>query len=91
LQQQSRGWFESDEIFQARVQQSLSSWNNQKKNAKKATKPASTSKPTSMSLPTTAKWVTPASRGKPAPIKQANKPSTSGGLFAAMMNDSDSD
>ncbi|GAX24320.1 hypothetical protein FisN_4Lh436 [Fistulifera solaris] len=91
LEQQSRGWFESDEIFQARVQQSLSSWNNQKKNAKKATKPASKSKPTSMSLPTTAKWVTPASRGKPAPKQQTNKPSTSGGLFAAMMNDSDSD
>jgi len=92
LEEASRGWFESDEAFEARVEASRASWEaNNKKTAKK--KPSGGASAGKSALPATTKWVTPgASKGgawsKPAAKK---KQTGSGGLFAAMMNDSDSD
>jgi hypothetical protein len=94
LEQASRGWFESDEIFQTRVR---SCQENFQKSVMATTKTkktttTSTAKPTS-ALPSTTKWVTPGAKKQTAWSKP-NKPKTNtggGGLFAAMMNDSDSD
>jgi hypothetical protein len=93
VQSKSRDWFEEDESFQARVEACEATWlarSKQKKKAAKKTGPATG---------TTSAWsTTAASRpagggwGKPAAAK--NKPTGkagTGGVFGAMMLDSDSD
>ncbi|GKY97458.1 hypothetical protein MPSEU_000704200 [Mayamaea pseudoterrestris] len=92
LEESSRGWFETDEGFQARVQASRSAWESQRKQqkSKMSNKPKAPAGGAYKSVATTAtKWSTPASR-KPVAAKPAAKAS-GGGVFSAMMMDSDSD
>jgi hypothetical protein len=94
LEQASRGWFESEEIFQARVRSCQENFQKSvmATKTKKSTTTTTAAKPTS-ALPSTTKWVTPGAKKQTAWSKP-NKSTTntgSGGLFAAMMNDSDSD
>lgn len=92
-QESSRGWFESDEAFQARVEASRAEWEAKNKKATKK-KPAGAGGSGKSALPATTKWVTPGARtggawSKPAAKKKAP---SAGGVFAAMMmDDSDSD
>ena len=96
LEEASRGWFEDDDTFQARLDISRS----RKVPGAGATKSSSGAgkKPGtgSRSVGGTTNWVTPgglaakqAALGKKAAAK--SKPKSGGGVFAAMMLDSDSD
>lgn len=96
LEEASRGWFEDEDTFQTRLEISRS----RKVPGSGATKPSSGSgkKPGTGSRSTsgTPKWVTPGgvaakqtALGKKAATK--SKPKSGGGVFAAMMMDSDSD
>ena len=88
LEQSSRSWFESDEAFAARIKASQLAWQNQRKATAKK-KPAAAK---SSAMPTTSKWVVPGAKKSAALSKPTKKSTpTGGGLFAAMMNDSDSD
>jgi hypothetical protein len=87
----SRGWFEDDDVFKARLAASRSNFaEKQKSTSKKTPSSGSGYKAT----PVSAKWVTPGTQpkksawGKPATKK---KPAGGGSVFAAMMADSDSD
>jgi hypothetical protein len=91
LQQASRGWFESDEAFDARLlasRKAVAATAKTKKSSTKSTKVASGG-----SLPASAKWVVPGgARGKKtAAAKPKSQAPRGGGVFAAMMMDSDSD
>lgn len=90
LEQNSRGWFEDDDAFQARIDASRAAAAKLKAPAKKAVgKPAGTKSSAGaykVVMPGAAKtgaW------GKP-PVKKSTA-SKGGGVFAAMMADSDSD
>ena len=95
LQEKSRGWFEDDESFEARVEACYEVWESRRKQKKKSVKkPASSGGGGGGSS-----WAT-IGRPKPkAPAKSfggaSKKPSAKGGggggVFAAMMMDSDSD
>jgi hypothetical protein len=92
LELSSRNWFESDDLFQARVKASHLDWEKSRKQAaaKKKTAPKVTATTGSSSAAT--KWVVPGAKKTSAwgqPSQKGVK--TSGGLFAQMMNDSDSD
>mmetsp|Transcript_28723 Transcript_28723/g.58830 ORF Transcript_28723/g.58830 Transcript_28723/m.58830 type:complete len:438 (-) Transcript_28723:250-1563(-) len=89
LEEASRGWFEEDEVFMARVEASRSSANAKEK--QKSRKPASAG--SGYKAKPVASWVTPASSKKKAPARSSakSKAASSGGMFAAMMMDSDSD
>lgn len=89
LELSSRGWFESDEAFDTRVKASRSTWQNQRKQAAAKKKPGASK---TSALPATTKWVVPGAKKSVASSKPVKKTvPTGGGLFAAMMNDSDSD
>jgi hypothetical protein len=94
LEQSSRGWFECDSAFATRIQASQTAWQlAQRKLAaaakKKATKTTSSA---AAALPASTKWVVPGAKKTGAWAKPVAKSKpTGGGLFAAMMNDSDSD
>jgi len=90
FQTSSRGWFETDEAFEARVKASESAWNARRKQAKKKTSKPSTGAAPARQPSAANKWVTP-SAAKPKVAPKAAKPSRGGGVFAAMMMDSDSD
>jgi hypothetical protein len=89
----SKGWFESDEAFEARVEASHRAWQVQLKDQNKK-KAAVAKSGTKSSSGTATKWVTPGARQPGAwgtkSIKAA-APAKAGGLFAAMMQDSDSE
>jgi hypothetical protein len=83
LEQASRGWFESDETFQARVEASREAWKAASKKKKPVGKKTSTQ---------TGAWAVPKQKpARPKPPSTSNRKPASGGLFAAMMEDSDSD
>lgn len=90
LEDASRGWFETDDFFASRVDASRAAWKNSKQ-AKKKTAPKASA---SSALPSSAGWATTAPRKKATPVKTAttrSKQPRGGNLFAAMMEDSDSD
>jgi hypothetical protein len=93
LELSSRNWFESDETFQTRVKASQMNCEKQLKqmaNKKKAAPKAGSSNASSTSA--SSKWVVPGAKKSSAWTKPVTKSiPTGGGLFAAMMNDSDSD
>ena len=84
----SRGWFEEDDAFEARVKASRDAWMAKLKQANKKKK----GKPT---VSSGSAWATATTHKKTAaaPKKTAakSKPKAAGGVFAAMMMDSDSD
>ena len=93
-QKNSQGWFEDDESFALRREASNEAWSTKhKQKGKKAVK-----KPSSSSSARTNAWVT-ATSVRPAKVKSKASNSASkktknkgvGGVFAAMMLDSDSD
>jgi len=92
LEISSRGWFEEDEEFMARIEASRSIWvaNNKKK---KSTKSAA--KSSGYKVATSTSWATPTSRKKPtgrgAATKKKSSNNRGGGIFGAMMMASDSD
>ena len=80
----SRGWFEEDQAFEARVELSKAAWMAKMKQQTKKKKPASSAAAGSA-------WSTPASRNKTtAGSKSSSKSKAkgSGSVFAAMMMDS---
>lgn len=89
----SRGWFEDDDAFEARLAASQSAFTAKEKQKSTSKKPAS-SGGGYKATPVAAKWVTPGAQpkksawGKPDAKK---KPASGGSVFAAMMVDSDSD
>ena len=97
----SRGWFEADDRFKARVDACSAAWAAQHMNKKKV----ATQKPTSSATPATSRgknaWVTTSSiRPQGASMstmsgggvsKKKSSSKGGGGVFAAMMLDSDSD
>lgn len=91
LEQKSRGWFEEDDAFEARVEASDAAWRAQSKSKK------STGKKTSGSgggggWATTTKARPKASMGMAKKTTAAKKNNNrGGGVFGAMMMDSDSD
>jgi hypothetical protein len=92
LELSSRNWFESDDMFQARVKASSVNWEKSRKQAaaKKKSAPKATAVTGASSAAT--KWVVPGAKKTSAwgqPSQKGVK--TGGGLFAQMMNDSDSD
>jgi hypothetical protein len=95
LEQASRGWFEDEDAFDARLAASRRIGVSASKSASKKTgKTASSAATPRSGLPTSAKWVTPGSATAAAKKKAAaSKPKTArgGGVFGAMMMDSDSD
>jgi hypothetical protein len=84
LEENSRGWFESDESFEARVQASRIATKPTAASKKAAAKPVASAAKTS--------WVIPGAKKKAA-TKTASKSKAKGGgsVFQAMMMDSDSD
>lgn len=93
LEERSRGWFESDEAFDDRVKRSRAAGQRKQKTSSKAASGGGAAR-----VPTSTNWVTPgtAPGWKGVTKKKTNnnsksKPSQPGGLFAAMMDDSDSD
>jgi hypothetical protein len=90
LEQASRGWFESDAAFCERIQASQTAWQLAQRKLAAAKKKAT--KTTSSAVPAATKWVVPGAKKTGAWAKPVAKSKpTGGGLFAAMMNDSDSD
>lgn len=97
VQEKSRGWFEEDDVFQARIQASHAAWVTQSKLGKKVVKKAT---PTAAAAPSkTNAWMTSTTarpRGGPVKSSATQNKTTSGkgaggGVFAAMMMDSDSE
>lgn len=95
--QSSKGWFEDEDDFEARVKASQRTWEAQMKTQKKkkAAAPSGGTGRSSASTSAATKWVTPGAR-KPGAWAASKPKKTSapkaGGLFAAMMEDSsDSD
>jgi hypothetical protein len=96
LEQDSRGWFEEDDAFDVRLQASrrLATAAAAKNNSKKNTKSSTGASSSKSSLPSSAKWVTPGGTATAKAKKAAaSKPKATrgGGVFGAMMMDSDSD
>jgi hypothetical protein len=100
LEQDSRGWFEEDDVFDARLQASRRAASaaaaaKSKKNTKSGSGGGAGGASSSKSnLPSSAKWVTPggtaAAKAKKAAAAKP-KATRGGGVFGAMMMDSDSD
>lgn len=94
-QEKSRGWYEEDDIFQARITASRAAWEAQDKSAKKVTKKPAVAAATSSSRKPNAWNTTSVSKPRAAPVSNSttkSKPKANGGgVFAAMMMDSDSD
>mmetsp|Transcript_22950 Transcript_22950/g.63887 ORF Transcript_22950/g.63887 Transcript_22950/m.63887 type:complete len:434 (+) Transcript_22950:39-1340(+) len=94
LEEASRGWFESDELFQARLSKSrISARDSTTTNKKKSAPPKGKGGGGTTPARTTV-WSTPASRKAPAKpkAKSGRSQGGGGGVFAAMMmEDSDSD
>lgn len=95
MQINSRGWFEDDESFSERLEISNAAWSTtNKQNSKRSKKPATSS---SSTAPSNSTWVTsmstrPKSKAKgPSGVKKNKGGKGGGGVFAAMMLDSDSD
>eukprot|EP00536_Pseudo-nitzschia_multiseries_P005971 jgi/Psemu1/191878/e_gw1.121.79.1 len=94
LENDSRGWFEDDASFELRVKNSRASV---KQASKVASKKSSSSSSTKKS--TTSAWVTSSSTARRPAARSYGKVGTAkkkpsdrvGGVFAAMMDDSDSD
>eukprot|EP00560_Eucampia_antarctica_P000634 CAMPEP_0197835926 /NCGR_PEP_ID=MMETSP1437-20131217/27418_1 /TAXON_ID=49252 ORGANISM="Eucampia antarctica, Strain CCMP1452" /NCGR_SAMPLE_ID=MMETSP1437 /ASSEMBLY_ACC=CAM_ASM_001096 /LENGTH=426 /DNA_ID=CAMNT_0043441719 /DNA_START=94 /DNA_END=1374 /DNA_ORIENTATION=+ len=94
LEMKSRGWFEEDIDFTARVQASRTAAAVKEKKQKNTKGKSKSTKPSTTTSGYKAKSVTGwASTGtrKAVSQKPAKKATTSGGMFAAMMGDSDSD
>jgi hypothetical protein len=100
LEQESRGWFEEDESFDARLQASRRAAANAAKNSSSKKSGGSKSagaggaSSSKSGLPSSAKWVTPGGTAAAAKKKAAAakpKAARGGGVFGAMMMDSDSD
>ena len=90
-QRKSREWFESDEEFQTRVQLSRASSSTAAKQKAVKKKPAAKGTGNIVYKKNLSGWVTPGMKKmNKAPVKPKKKPSA-GGVFAAMMMDSDSD
>ena len=97
LEQASRGWFESDDAFERRVEISRAAFaaqQQQQSKAKATKKPTTSSTTTSRTSAVTGAWASTTrkknmggSKAKPP----SAKPKGAGGVFAAMMMDSDSD
>lgn len=94
LEDDSRGWWETDDAFEARVKASRQAVAAAGKQSKKKGKAAAAGAGgRAGNLPSSAKWVVPGAstaRGK-KPTAAKNKAPRGGGVFAAMMMDSDSD
>mmetsp|Transcript_11354 Transcript_11354/g.21669 ORF Transcript_11354/g.21669 Transcript_11354/m.21669 type:complete len:434 (+) Transcript_11354:48-1349(+) len=94
LEESSRGWFESDEDFDARVQASRSATKPAAAPKKAAAKPAASSgRGTAWVTPGggTSAWGAPKRTGPKSATAKAKSGKSPGGVFAAMMADSDSD
>lgn len=92
LEEASRGWFEDDEAFEIRLEAS-----RKKKQVSSSTVPSGGKGKKPVRSAATPTWLTPGGVGakqaalaKKAAAKKS-KPKSSGGVFAAMMLDSDSD
>jgi len=91
FEQKSRGWFESDEAFAARVEANRKSSASAAKQKTVKKKTTTSSNSNIVFKKSTTAWVTPGmAKKKKAPVK-TKKTGGSGGVFAAMMMDSDSD
>jgi len=94
LEESSRGWFESNEDFDARVQASRSATKPAAAPKKAAAKPAASSgRGTAWVTPGggTSAWGAPKRTGPKSATAKAKSGKSPGGVFAAMMADSDSD
>lgn len=94
LEWASQGWFEDDESFEIRLEACRKRLTVKSSSSKKSTSGKGKAPGTgSRSVVKTTTWMTPGSSGLTAKSKAAkkNKPKSSGGVFAAMMLDSDSD
>jgi hypothetical protein len=91
LQAKSRGWFEDEESFVARIEASDAAWRAQNKTKKTAKKPAATSSSSSSAWNTAAKARPRATQAKKTTTARKPTGDRGGGMFAAMMGDSDSD
>jgi len=91
LEDSSRGWFEDDEAFSARIDASRAAARamDKKKSSGKKSSSSGGGGGSGFKTKPINSWVTPGVKKK-APTKKAAKPS-GGGVFAAMMIDSDSD
>lgn len=90
LEELSRGWFESDDTFDKRIKISRLAFEKLRKQA--AAKKKNTASTNKSSLPASTKWVVPGAKKTNSWAKPAKKSApANGNLFAAMMNDSDSD
>jgi len=96
LEESSRGWYETDDCFEARVKASRTAWEATKRRSKKskASKGAGGGGGGgggAWNAPKATKWVTPGASKTAAAKPKGNKMPRGGGVFAAMMMDSDSD
>lgn len=94
-QEKSRGWYEEEDVFQARIAASRVAWEAHEKSTKKVTKKPTGAAAPSSSRKTNAWNTTTVSKPRAAPVSNATTKSktkaSGGGVFAAMMMDSDSD
>lgn len=91
FEKKSRGWFESDEAFQIRLDASrASTQSSAKQRVSKKTSSKSSSTNSNIYKKPSTNWVTPKAQKKPPPKKKAGG---AGGpsVFSMMMMDSDSD
>lgn len=91
LESQSRGWFEEDADFQARVQQSRTAAAAKEKQLRSKSNKKSNASSTGYKAKSVTSWTSSGTKKAVTkrPVKTSN--ATSGGMFAAMMDDSDSD
>lgn len=96
LEEKSRGWYEDDDIFQARITASRAAWEARDKTTKKVTKKPTVTTGSSSSTRNANAWnTTSVSKPRAATVSNSTtktkSKSNGGGVFAAMMMDSDSD
>ncbi|EJK45402.1 hypothetical protein THAOC_35987 [Thalassiosira oceanica] len=96
LEWASQGWFEDDESFEIRLEACRKRLAVKSSSSKKSTSASGKGRAPGTGSRTAGKnttWLTPGNSGLAAKSKAAkkNKPKSSGGVFAAMMLDSDSD
>lgn len=97
LEESSQGWFEDDDTFKVRLEacqkkQLLSATSSSKATPNGGGGKGSTSGMGSRTMMKTAAWLTPGNAlGKKATVGVKSNSKTNGGVFAAMMIDSDSD
>ena len=94
-QEKSRGWYEEDDVFQVRITACRAAWVAQDKSKKNVAKKPTVTAGSSSSRQPNAWNTTSVAKPRAAPVSNSatkSKPkANSGGVFAAMMMDSDSD